>query len=63
LTKIKLLTGATWKFIKQAVTNPASIIPGKFPCRHCPDKELTQEEVEYLCSDNILNQWRTFSLL
>jgi hypothetical protein len=63
LTKIKLLTGATLKFIKQAVANPASIIPGKCSCRYCPDKEFTQDEVEYLCSDNILNSAKTFSLL
>ena len=33
---------------------PESIIPGEFPCRYCPAKELTQQEVDYLCSDATL---------
>ena len=28
-------------FIKLAIKNPKAIVPGKCPCRHCPDKELT----------------------
>jgi hypothetical protein len=51
LTKIQMLTGAPWKYIKMAITNPQAIDPGKCFCRHCPDKELTQEEVDFLCND------------
>jgi hypothetical protein len=47
LSTIQNLTGTTWKYIKQAVTKPESIIPGKCPCRYCPAKELTQEEVDF----------------
>jgi len=62
LTKIQLLTGAPWTFIKQAIDNPKSIVSGKCRCRHCPDNELTQDQVNYLCNDEILNSWRVFSL-
>ena len=45
------------------MTNPESIVPGECPCRYCPDKDLTREEIDYLCSDSVLSSWRTFSLL
>ena len=41
--------------IHQTGSNQAqSIIPGECPCRHCHAKELTQQEVDYLCSDATL---------
>ena len=54
LSEIQKLTGAPWKYIKQAVTDPTLIVPGKCPCRYCPDKELTQQDFEFLCSDATL---------
>ena len=54
LSEIQKLTGAPWKYIKQAVTDPTSIVSGKCPCRYCPDKELNQLEIEFLCSDATL---------
>ena len=52
MSTIQKLTGAPWKYVKQAVTSPESIIPGDCPCRYCPAKELTQQEVDFLCSDS-----------
>ena len=36
LSEIQKLTGAPWKYIKKAVTDPTSIVHGKCPCRYCP---------------------------
>ena len=45
MSTIQNLPGTTWKYIKQGITKPEFIIPGKCFCRYCPSKELTQKEV------------------
>ena len=63
LTKVKALTGASTMFIKMARDNPKQLAKRGCLCRYCPRDELTQEEVDYLCSEQTLHSWRTFSLL
>ena len=62
LSRVKALTGATTMFIKMARDNPKLLAKRGCLCRYCPRDELTQEEVDYLCKEETLNSWRTFSL-
>ena len=62
LVKIKALTGASTQFIQMARDDPQRLAKRGCLCRYCPREELTQDEVEFLCSEKTLCSWRTFSL-
>ena len=63
LTKIRALTGVSMQAIKSALGNFRGMYRIKCTCRFCPEKELTQEEVDYLCEEHTLTLWRTLSLV
>lgn len=63
LAKIKALTGVTLRAIKLSLGDFRGMLRIGCHCRHCPEKELTQEQVNYLCDESTLSSWRTFSLV
>ena len=52
LTKIRALTGVSMQAIKSALGHFRGLYRIKCTCRFCPEKELTQEEVDYLCEEH-----------
>ena len=63
LTKIRALTGVSMQAIKSALGHFRGLYRIECNCRFCPEKELTQEEVDYLCEEHTLTLWRTLSLV
>ena len=63
LTKIRALTGVSMQAIKSSLGHFRGLYRIKCTCRFCPEKELTQEEVDYLCEEHTLTLWRTLSLV
>ena len=63
LAKIRTLTGVPMHAIKLSLGNFRRLLRIDCHCRHCPEKELSQEQVNYLCDERTLSSWRTFSLV